>query len=284
MLTLIESLSLAGDRTKQNDDALGARGAYAWVIDGATDLHNEAVMGQASDAAWIAHTLNTSLHEQVHAGDDDAATRLRDSLHYAAALARRDWDANIGEDAVRWKLPTASALIVADESGVLHGVDLGDCRCFAADAAGAVHSLGGPQNAAADEQRAAAQAGRAADPAALLRDAGTLERLRAKRALHNTPDGYWVFGLQPECAEQARYWRLRLERPAHVLLCTDGFSALVDRYHAYDAAGLVRAALANGLQELGRELRAIEAADAAGAKHPRFKPSDDATALLLRLT
>jgi hypothetical protein len=69
-----------------------------------------------------------------------------------------------------------------------------------------------------------------------------------------------------------------------VLLCTDGFSALVDRYDAYDAAGLVKAALDKGLQELGRELRAIETADAGGAKHPRFKPSDDATAMLLRLT
>jgi hypothetical protein len=39
-----------------------------------------------------------------------------------------------------------------------------------------------------------------------------------------------------------------------------------------------------GLQELGRELRAVEAADAHGARHPRFKTSDDATALLLRLT
>ena len=108
--------------------------------------------------------------------------------------------------------------------------------------------------------------------------------LRQKRAAHNTDGGYWVFGLQPECADHARAWTLAPARPAHVLLCTDGFSALVDRYLAYDAVSLVRAALEKGLNELGRELRAIEAADAGGAKHPRFKPSDDATALLLRLT
>jgi hypothetical protein len=65
---------------------------------------------------------------------------------------------------------------------------------------------------------------------------------------------------------------------------TDGFSALVDRYRAYDAAGLVRTAVDKGLHELGRELRAIETEDAGGAKHPRFKASDDATAVLMRLT
>jgi hypothetical protein len=35
---------------------------------------------------------------------------------------------------------------------------------------------------------------------------------------------------------------------------------------------------------LGRELRALETADAAAARFPRFKQSDDATAILLRLT
>jgi hypothetical protein len=68
-----------------------------------------------------------------------------------------------------------------------------------------------------------------------------------------------------------------------MLLMTDGFAALADRYRRYDPAGLVREALGRGLQDLGRELRSIEAADAATTRHPRFKASDDATALLLRL-
>jgi hypothetical protein len=45
----------------------------------------------------------------------------------------------------------------------------------------------------------------------------------------------------------------------------------------------VAAALDKGLAALGDELRAIEAGDATGAKFPRFKKSDDATALLLKL-
>jgi hypothetical protein len=79
-------------------------------------------------------------------------------------------------------------------------------------------------------------------------------------------------------------WSFQLARPAYLLLMTDGFAALADRYRAYDAAGLLRAVLDRGLQELAREVRAIETADAGGAKHPRFKASDDATALLMRLT
>ena len=87
-----------------------------------------------------------------------------------------------------------------------------------------------------------------------------------------------------DAVDHARAWTLTLKRPAHLLLMTDGFAALTDRYKAYEPAALVKAAISAGLQELGRELRAIEVADAGGSRHPRFKQSDDATAILLRLT
>jgi hypothetical protein len=70
---------------------------------------------------------------------------------------------------------------------------------------------------------------------------------------------------------------------ARLLLATDGFLALVSDYGAYDAPGLMQAAMAKGLAALGEELRAIEKSDAAGERFFRFKASDDATALMLQL-
>lgn len=282
MLTLIEAISLAGDRAKQNDDAWGKAHDFAWALDGATDLHNAPLSREASDAAWLAQALSQTLSTCASPGGA-SERHLRDTLRTTAELTAFWWrdEGAQGRDVPRWMLPTASLLLVADNHGALQGVDLGDCRCFVLDAQGQAQTLGGHDSE--DEMRAAADAIKRAGGAP-LRDAATLDALRAKRATHNTEGGYWVFGVQPECVEHARAWSLAPIRPAHVLLCTDGFSALVDRYHAYDAASLVQAALDKGLQELGRELRAIEAADAGGAKHPRFKPSDDATAVLLRLT
>jgi hypothetical protein len=66
-------------------------------------------------------------------------------------------------------------------------------------------------------------------------------------------------------------------------LASDGFLALVSDYGAYSADSLMAAALDKGLAALGDELRAIEAADPDGARFARFKKSDDATAILLRL-
>lgn len=276
MLTLVESLSLAGDRAKQNDDACGARGAQAWVIDGATDLHEAPLSRRASDAAWFAQFLNAQLNA---AQSED----LRDSVARAVATADIAFkEIAGGAQYEKWRSPIASLLFIEEIEAGVRGIDLGDCRIAAFDASGGAWLLGGPDEAADAETALAAQQ-TDADKPLLQRDA-TIARLREMRAALNQPGAHWTACLDPACADQARGWALDLARPAHLLLMTDGFSALADRYHAYDAAGLVRAALERGLQELGRELRAIEHADARGAKHPRFKRSDDATALLLRLT
>lgn len=277
MLTLVESISLAGDRTKQNDDACGFAGARAWVIDGATDLHDAPLTGWASDASWIAHHLNRGLHEVF---DDDPRRCFADLSRSAAQAFAASLQ---GRSHERWQSPICSVLMVEDRGGgALSVSDLGDCRVFALGADGALHVAGGPEGAADNEAESAARQTDAHKP--LLERTETIARLRVGRAALNREGAEWTFCLDHACGEHARTRRLDLKTPAHVLIMTDGFSALVDRYRAYDAAGLVRAALDKGLQELGRELRAIETGDTAAAKFPRFKASDDATALLLRLT
>lgn len=272
MLTFIESISLAGDRAKQNDDACGFTGPRAWVIDGATDLSDAPLTLDASDASWLARFLSTRLHGPVGNRIDDV---VKDAAFAFGKLVE-------GKSYERWQSPIASLLMVWDRGPGVAGVDLGDCRLFALDADGHAHVIGGLADAADAEARLAAQQTDAHKP--LMQRTATLEKLRAGRAALNREGGAWTFCLDPACADHARYWQLQLARPTHLLLMTDGFSALADRYRAYDPAGLVQAALDKGLQELGRELRAIEAEDAEAARHPRFKPSDDATALLMRLS
>ncbi len=69
-----------------------------------------------------------------------------------------------------------------------------------------------------------------------------------------------------------------------ILLTSDGFSALVDLYGRMDAEELMRAALIRALRRLADVARLIEThEDPDGILFPRFKLSDDATALLLRV-
>lgn len=287
-LTLVEAISLAGDRDKQNDDAFGFLGSCAWVIDGATDLHDEPLSGWASDAAWLAHTLNGVLHFEMDRLEEEKFTHGELLVRFETAIKEVEGQffalpkpLSRGE-IERWREPIASMLLAAESADGVIGFDLGDCRCFALDADERAHAIGGPDDAADEESALAARQRDAEKP--LLQRTETIAMLRRKRAGLNLPGSHWTVALTPACADNAREWSLALTRPAHILLMTDGFSALADRYRVHDAAGLVRAALSEGLHCLGRELRRIENEDAAGGKHPRFKKSDDATALLLRLT
>lgn len=277
MLTFVESISLAGDRVKQNDDALGFAGARAWVLDGATDLHDAPMAHTASDASWIAHHANTRLHTA------DPRATLHETVRMVSVSATQAFAAASANARLeRWQSPISSLLMIEAAGSRLEGVDLGDSRVFALDANSAVFVAGGPDDAADDESALAAK--QTDKEKSFLYRNETIGMLRRMRAELNQAGARWTFCLDPTCADHARAFEWELARPAHILLMTDGFSALVDRYRAYDAGGLVRAALDKGLQELGRELRAIESADPGGDRHPRFKQSDDATALLMRLT
>ena len=136
MLTLIDALSLAGDRAKQNDDVCGWRPGAAWVIDGATDLHTQPLSKTASDASWIAQIANGWLAGSAIAPDHNA---MRQAVRAASIEARAEFFAlyETWPDEPASMAPIASLLMVREnENGVL-GLDLGDCRAFALDARGA---------------------------------------------------------------------------------------------------------------------------------------------------
>jgi hypothetical protein len=113
----------------------------------------------------------------------------------------------------------------------------------------------------------------------------TLEALRRHRETQNTPGGIWTLGLVPEAADHLVSEDLPIEGKAHAIVCSDGFADLVVLYQAYDAASLVRTALDKGLAPMIEELRRFERkTDPEGLRYPRFKQSDDTTAILVELT
>jgi hypothetical protein len=154
---------------------------------------------------------------------------------------------------------------------------LGDCAGLLRSAEG-IARLGPPrQEKDAEAERAAslAQHGLGSPK----RSAPILEVLRAARSR----TGLRILGVEPETMASLETARIPCAPGDDVLLMSDGFSALIDAYAAYDEAGLIETLAVQGLAGLGERLRAIEAADIACARFPRFKTSDDATALWLRI-
>ena len=84
------------------------------------------------------------------------------------------------------------------------------------------------------------------------------EWLQEQRRLLNAPDGLAVFGLEPDAADRLDHAVVTCRGLAHILLASDGFSALVELYKHMETTALIDAALASGLEPLARELRRIE--------------------------
>ncbi|MET0307277.1 MAG: protein phosphatase 2C domain-containing protein [Sphingomonas sp.] len=268
---LIQSLSLAGASSVPNDDRAGMVHALAWVIDGATDLGPPGLMGARGGAAWLASEAQAAFTAAPDAPIGAICHGVADRLAAAYAATRTR------EPAGRWELPMSSFLAVRLAGDVLETGWLGDCAGLLRSADGVIR-LGPPrQEKDAEAEKAASLARHGLGSP--KRSAPILEVLRESRS----GPGKRILGVEPETMASLETARTRCAPGDDVLLMSDGFSALVDAYAELDEAALMAELAEHGLDRLGTRLRAIEAADRDCSRFPRFKTSDDATALWLRI-
>ena len=166
---------------------------------------------------------------------------------------------------------------------------LGDCRLFLTGADGdtwdATALRGSHEREREGAHAAIVHAGGLSAIKSLANDPTVRDELRRHRAGYNR-DGssVWTLGTEPAAAKHIVVEQMPVSLPATGLLCTDGFAALCDQYGRYGPAELVAAAKTQGLKALLAELRHVERAeDPDGLLYPRFKISDDATALLFEV-
>ena len=234
-----------------------------------------------SDAAWLAAFGARRLMSHLKAGDNPRASlrhALADAERSFAGLRRRPPQAP-------HELPLASMMLAVPQDGGFDALWYGDCAALVQRPGAPVEIVGAAIERRAGEETAAqrfiAETGQ--DPVTALQHAEAIRLFRAGRANVNTPAGEWLFS--PMAAASEHVGRARIAAPAGslVLLCTDGFLALASNYRALAVGALVDAACHRGLADLAAELRRIEEEDATGRRFPRFKKSDDATAVLVKL-
>jgi hypothetical protein len=276
---VLDSLSLPGDPAKPNEDAFAAEPFAALVLDGATTVSDPLLPGR-SDAAWIAQFGARRLLAHLKEGDSPRAAlrhALADAEHSFEGLRRRP-------PRERYEMPCASMMLASPRDGGFNALWYGDCAALVlrpgetCEIVG--HALDKKAAEAADAARFAAE--KAMAPVGVLARDEFLPYFRAGRGKVNTPGGTWLFAPMAEASEHVSHASVAAPPGTLILICSDGFLALVGDYGLYDAATLVRAAQAQGLKALGEELRAVEDGDPEGRKFPRFKKSDDATAVLVK--
>jgi hypothetical protein len=284
-ISIIDTISDPGKDTRPNEDRLGYNRDAAFVIDGATGLGDRQFMdGYGSDAAWIAEFAALRFAERLDRNADPKAV-LRQVSEEA-----RDAFVAVAGDQPRYAWPLCSLTALQATPDGFRWFGLGDSALYVLHDDGRSDFVIPIPGAYEWEQHQAAQhiarvggigaAGVAND------DPQTLEDLRRGRAKQNTPGGAtWTFGVVPEAADHLAMVDVPVYGGgATALLCSDGLADLIALYKLYDPATLIQRAATAGLRSLVTELRHMEREiDPDGLKYPRYKQSDDTTAILLRL-
>jgi hypothetical protein len=283
-LALLAQYSLAAQDVNEDRAVCDLAHDAAWLLDGATGLTPDRVLPGASDARWFVDEIFAGISAGLAA---KAATPdvLKGAVDHAAdAFAK----AALRPDAPPEHMPCASFVMTRLLDGTtLELTNLGDCVILLREVAtGRVSPFGTSRlralDAVVEKEIGTLLAGGLHHAAARERVLPMIVRHRSRM---NEDDGYWILDLSPRCLAHLEQWTLPAHPGNEILLMSDGFSRLVDTFCRYDWAGLfAKSAVPSGIAHLMAELREIERADATCRAHPRYKVSDDATAMLLRVS
>jgi hypothetical protein len=265
-----------------NEDGFGLAGtaedvSAAWIFDGVTGINGRNHLGGDSDAQWLVGRAHGRLVDLARR--DMPLQRLLSEL-VDGLIA--DWNAaSAGLDLPQDYDPPAACLIVVKRyDDGWQALRLGDSCLLARGADNSTRIFAASPNNVLDHWLAREAARRredgVGDTKALL--AQFAPRLRQGRAKRNRPGGYSIL----ECSRDslAMPELIDLGWPADMLLCTDGYYRAVDHYRLFDDAQLLDASMTS-VEQVMAAVRAVEADDPDCRQYPRFKPADDATAVML---
>lgn len=267
-----------------NEDAAGiveheGEVTAAWVFDGVTGINDGNYLEAASDAKWIVERAEQHLREL--AAQDIPLIQLLATLVDKIAS---DWKAATrhivlpeGHD-----VPACCLLLAKRYGDGWKALRLGDSILLTTGKE--VQRWDGPQTALGSLESLIR------DEAKRLRTTGVtdfnalLQRFRpqlmASRRARNTTGNHSVLVADRSALAQPEL--IELGWPEEILLCSDGFYRAVDTYHMLDDAALVATCSApGGMTDLLRKMRLLEADDPFCEKYMRFKPADDASAVML---
>jgi len=281
MLKQIDQISSAGSQERPNEDISGSAGNWAWIIDGATPAFKPPVMDALSDARWLAQTADEFFRKNAPASCN--GTDLVRSFALEAQASYLNRAPQRSGEPENW--PVAALLLMLQENDTLHFWSLKDATAYILLQDKSFKIINDVSAERKSEMKAAGDLMQqtCSRPNDVIKTAAFQEWISRIREDYKDRKDYSFFGLFPESASFLHYETVRIVSDATIMLMSDGFSALCDMYQDMPPEHFVEIAVEKGLDYCLERIRAIEReVDPEGRKFPRFKQSDDATALLLR--
>jgi len=270
-LEVLQTISLNGNPNKPNDDRCGSTAQLAWVIDGATDMGAPGLLGKQGGAAWLASTASNAFGKSKGGSIQETCQAAFRQIEEQFEIQRtRDvsaaWEipkaafgvAQVADDTLSVAWAADSPILLMSENDVIWCTGEPDTSSEAADALALGTGIGAAKEVSG----------------AVLED----------RRAHRARNGHIALSSSAQAsAAVTSYAQYPVSEGDELLLMSDGFASLVTDYQKYSAQELARAMRSYGLAVLAHEIRVIENEDATCLRFPRFKVSDDATAIWLKI-
>lgn len=260
------------DDDKPNEDWFGVADGLVVVLDGATIRTDT---GCLHGLPWYVQQLGSALI----AAAQDADTSLTDVLATAIrAVTEQHRDTC---DLEHPGTPSAAVGIARQRGEFLEWATLGDITVM-------VETGPAGLRVTSDDRvsKTATQERRECDRHLLGTDAkmAAIQAMKpVELANRNVAGGYWIASVEPDAGRHAYTGSALLRDVQRVAVCSDGAMRALELTTLDTPDAVLRALHQDGPAALVEQVRAAEQADADGARVPRNKGTDDATAVLVEM-
>jgi len=270
-MTTVTVATAPGTAERANEDGAFLSPRVMAVLDGLS-APSDLPLGCSHGTPWLVRQIGTRLL---------AAAEI-DTIALADALATVITDVNalhsktceLGGGAV----PATTVAVLRERGEYLDYLVLSDSVLLLDGPAGTTVLADQRVEDVAGHELAAALAapGGTAEQAALIS-----ELVAMQRQVRNRTGGYWVASTDPGAAHHAICGTIPRAGIRRAALLTDGATRLADTFNQLDWSDLLDVLQDEGPAVLIERTREVEEGDPTGKQWPRFKRSDDATAMYI---
>lgn len=265
-----------------NEDICGFKDNVVWVLDGATGLNKNNYMPDGTDARWYSCWWDKYLRENI---DDDVS--LDDVMKKGIRKIKKEFEENLlnydgskFEDLSKIELPTASIALLRLCSGYFEYFILGDCRIYT-DKNGS-KKLSDDSVSILDAE--VFDSMKAMNDFGLINFSEIKNRVKPQiienRLKNNTEGGYWILSFDERAIDNAFKGKIAIYDNMKVLMASDGYYALSEKYHIFPEEELLEHTISKGVVSMFNILRKFEEEEDNIRFIPRFKKMDDCTCVL----
>ncbi|MGW0657556.1 protein phosphatase 2C domain-containing protein [Streptodolium elevatio] len=271
----VEFATEPGDPTRPNEDFIAA-GPNALVLLDGCGTPTGSDSGCSHGVPWYVARLGLNLFTRASSSTDRSLTDcLADAVEATAALHADTCDLT------HPGTPSATVIVVRLTGDALDYLVLADST-LVIETTDETHVITDDREAlVGSKYRDAMDATPAGTSEHTAAHRAYVEALRSHR---NQPGGFWVAAADPTAATEALTGSVPVSSVVDLSVLSDGASRAVDRFSLTDWPGALELLRREGPAALITQVRAAEDADPTGARWPRGKAKDDATAAWCRAT